>query len=168
MKYLLAIDPGLSGVKVSKSGRKTGSNTGFAQFCDGKLIGTYSLNVSDADKVTDKCAMILSVLQNFENNTIFPHFIVVETSFYQGKANINHQRMMGIIDYEARVDATITPKEVKKLVTGSGNAEKKDMAAALKKHLTKKELKLVDLTDEDVVDAVCIGLAYIIETKQNG
>ena len=105
---VIAIDPGFS-----KSG------TGIAYFEEGKLIKVGY--VAPDPKLSFKQRMekiIDCILDEFE--WVSAKF-VVETSFYQGKANISHNKLLGALDYMFDI-YTIAALSVKKFATSSGKA----------------------------------------------
>lgn len=55
----------------------------------------------------------------------------------------------------------IYPVTVKKLITGSGKAEKSEVAAALEKYIGKQEYKC-----DDESDAAAVGVAWLIQQGQ--
>ena len=152
MKYFTAVDPGMFT-----------SNMGLATFEDGKLTWSRSISFKKHKTFSEK----VDSEEFYEFLVTLGGYTVVEESFYQGIANKYHQRLLGIIQYTSNVMETIAPLSVKKLVTGSGKATKYKMKVAVKKQLSKAEQKLVDFKDEDAVDAVAIGLAYMKREKES-
>ena len=55
----------------------------------------------------------------------------------------------------------IYPVTVKKLITGSGKAEKSEVATALEKYIGKQEYKC-----DDESDAAAVGVAWLIQQGQ--
>lgn len=160
IRLIVAVDPGLSGLKVSKTGKKTGSNTGVAIFDNGKLITSYFINLKNEVSFRDKAKSLIDNLI-FADHSV----LVVEQGFYQGKANINHLKLMGVLDYVYGIE-TISPLSVKKIVTGSGRAEKSEVRIAVFNKLSMYERKIVLWDDEDCVDAIAVGMAYMIREKE--
>jgi len=147
---LIAIDPGL----------KT-SNTGVAVFQRGKLVynGIYQVQeIPWRDNMHELIRYLKAFVKRDDQ-------VVVEKSFYPGKANIMHLKTIGVFDYYYDID-TIAPCSVKKIVTGSGRADKQEVKNAVIKKLSEKELKIVKLEDEDAVDAIAIGLAYLHKLRE--
>lgn len=148
----IAIDPGFSS-----------SKTGIAYFRNGVLRAAYSI---DLKRVGSHYLLKTKEIMKFCVRMCDTAGLVVEETYFRGAFNKIHQRMLGILDYEIGLIDTIAPKSVKKQVTGSGNADKKQMAKSVRQKLSKEEKKLVNFKDEDMVDAVAIGLAYMIKEKK--
>ena len=142
---LIAIDPGL----------KT-SNTGVAVFRDRKLVYNGIYRVQDVPW-RDNMSMLVRFLRAFKRKG---GIWVVEKSYYPGKANVMHLKTLGVLDYYFGIDV-IAPTSVKKIVTGSGKSTKQEVKNSVIKTLTKPEIYKLLVDDEDAVDAVAIGLAYM-------
>ena len=161
---LIAIDPGL----------KT-SNTGVAVFQSDLLVYSGVFIVQNVPWRENMNALVHYLRAFIKKNDL----VVVETSFYQGKANIMHLKTLGVLDYFFDIE-TIAPLSVKKLLTGVGRTpkipgekpkvrktkEKQRIKNAVIKVLSEKEGKILKRDAEDAVDAVAIGLAYM--TKMLG
>lgn len=91
--------------------------------------------------------------------------MVVEKSFYQGKANWMHLMTLGVLDFFYGEIETIAPASVKKYVTGSGKATKQEVKNSVIKKLSDTEIPYLKVDDEDAVDAVAIGLAFMERLK---
>jgi len=89
--------------------------------------------------------------------------VVVEETFYQGLANRLHQRMIGVLMYHFDIQ-TLAPTSIKKYVTGSGRADKKEVADACRA-LVDEDCK-IDWENVDITDSIGIAVAY--DRKING
>jgi Holliday junction resolvasome RuvABC endonuclease subunit len=165
---LISIDPGL----------KT-SGTGIAVFVDSDLRGVrYAPPLKGEFTLRARMNPVVSVI-NSVVDTLKPGDtleLVVEESFYQGTANKMHLRFMGVLDYFFPTMDHISPMTVKaKLGVSKLRADKtlpKKEQKEFLKHCVKKavldRLTVKDISpniacfeQDDVVDAVAIGLAYL-------
>ena len=115
---------------------------------------------------------ILAEIQGAFINLCFP---VEPNTFYVREQEVLHMKVpserdvskvVGLMDYSLwKLDGkewfSIYPVTVKKLVAGSGKAEKSEVAAALEKYIGKQEYKC-----DDESDAVAVGIAWLIQQGQ--
>lgn len=71
-------------------------------------------------------------------------------------------KMVGVSDLYAwrygKTFAEITPREIKKALTGDGTASKEQVAAALERYVGKQ-----DYTFDDESDSVAVGICWLIQ-----
>lgn len=148
MSSLLSIDPGL-----------VTSGTGLAYFEDGKLLRTVYVPPQKSKLFQVRMDAVLKAIKELH---IDADEVVVEESFYPGLANKLHQRTLGVLDYYFQIK-TIAPMSVKKFVTGTGKAKKDQIKAVLhEKYFRTPEFQNIIWESEDVVDAVAIGIAFMM------
>lgn len=152
--YLVSIDPGL-----------VSSGTGLAIFEDGKLVNTAYVHPNKKTWQDPAAEVLLLLAEYLKVEAEF----VVEESFYPGKANKLHQRYIGVLQFHFPEIKFIAPASVKKIVAGHGRATKDQIREILLEKYPKKSHptvhEAVDWDNEDVVDAIAIGLAYMEREK---
>jgi len=97
-------------------------------------------------------------------------FITIEEAFLKGAANKGFLKLIGSVEDKVDVDLFIAPTSVKKMVTGSGKAEKDEMAEKLlgypfdqkSKNIIKK---LIKEEKWDETDAIAIALCGLIKEQ---
>lgn len=98
-----------------------------------------------------------------------PDVVVVEEPFLQGLANKRMMKFLGVLEVElSKYDAQlqpvyISPRSVKKIVSGSGKAEKHELANCIISMVKNKRMiiKLIKEKRFDETDAIAIGLAFL-------
>jgi len=194
MNYIISIDPGFgaSGTAVSVFREETliaqkiirFQKTREAKTAEEKAYPFYK-------KIQDIIGVILWFAAQIGKNPGAAYRVVKEFNLMQGQAAEQHHLLEGALMYQfgAAYDR-IHAMTVKKMITGQGSIkyptvkkptpewpngmpakekhklEKARMALAIKDHLTEEEAKIITWDDEDSVDSVCIGKAYIL--KQGG
>lgn len=94
-----------------------------------------------------------------------PTYNVRETEVLHMKvpSERNVSKVVGLMDWmlwktKQKEWYSIYPTSIKKLITGSGRAEKEEVAAALEKYVGKQEYKC-----DDESDAVAVAVAWLIQ-----
>lgn len=151
---LIGIDPGLKS-----------SDTGIAVFKDGRLIHNTFV-VSDKKNSFHTAMKNIMLEVNIHIDKHQEMKMVVEKSFYPGKANILHLKTLGVYEYFYGCDY-IAPASVKKIIAGHGRASKEEVKQALLRRLKGLEKEYMIDNSEDAVDAVAIGLAYLDKQKDD-
>jgi crossover junction endodeoxyribonuclease RuvC len=115
------------------------------------------------------------LLEEIRDLFIRESFQIEPNTFFVREAGILHQgtpaeknlsKVEGLMDWiiwklAGKEWYTIYPSTVKKLIAGSGNAEKDEVAAALEKYVGKQEYKY-----DDESDAVAVVIAWLIQQGQ--
>jgi len=97
-------------------------------------------------------------------------FITIEEAFLQGKANKSHLMALGAIEDVVDIDLFIAPTSVKKRVTGSGKAEKDELAKKLLEYPFDRKSKniikkLIKNERWDETDSLAIALCGLIKEQ---
>jgi len=154
---ILGIDPG-------------SRNTGFAILTkqDGKLVALRcdTLNMAHMDDHSDRLQYIFTEISNIVSS-FEPTSCAVETPVY----GVDPLAMLKLGRAQAAAMLAITnndisvteyyPKEVKKSITGNGNASKEQVAFMLKKMISLPDEKL----SKDATDALAVAWCHLM--KQN-
>jgi len=154
---ILGIDPG-------------SRNTGFAILTkqDGKLVALRcdTLNMAHMDDHSDRLQYIFTEISNIVSS-FEPTSCAVETPVY----GVDPLAMLKLGRAQAAAMLAITnndisvteyyPKEVKKSITGNGNASKEQVAFMLKKMVSLPDEKL----SKDATDALAVAWCHLM--KQN-
>ncbi len=117
------------------------------------------------NKIPSKLSFLLNQFQEFlkENK---PDILIIEDNFYHKnpKVLLLLGRISGVIiavaDYFKIPVILYTPTEIKKSITGSGNASKDQVA-----YMVKKILGLEGITMPDATDAIAIALSYFYKNN---
>lgn len=160
---LLAIDPGTN-------------KLGIALFQDGKLIQTETITTKSKERyerTIDICGGLMTALDKapvgFDYNIADSMTVVCEEPMMQGKANTAMQRLLGALEFlmSPRMNY-IHPMTMKKVIK-SKTADKEDVKTAVIKLVSDSEVakhEALFLSQRyDEIDAVGIGLAYMIQNK---
>lgn len=152
---ILALDPGFEKVGYSI----------FEKKVNGKITATYITSGLIKTKKTDAHAVrlmeIYTQLKTFID-LYHPDLIVMEQLFFFKNATTvigvaQAQGVMQLLAAQANIPLKLlTPPQIKEIITGYGNADKKAVRKML--HLQLKEK--IDYLDDDQSDAVACGLAY--------
>ena len=98
-------------------------------------------------------------------NVIRPCYFVREKSIMRmmTPAERDLTKVVGLMDFMLGETEwyEMYPSTIKKLITGSGKAEKEEVAAALEKYVGKQTYKC-----DDESDAVAVAIAWLIQQKQ--
>lgn len=167
MNHLISIDPGLCT-----------SGTGIAYFYKGVLKKTFYVP-SDREATFKKRAenIIDTIMVNLSIQWPLADIVFEQTYFqHGGMANVWHLKICGVLDYMFGINK-IAPLTVKKQLTGLGRVTWPDdlgWSKAQKKRAEKDRIKdavlercadRIAFKEEDVVDAVAIGLAWLEMTN---
>lgn len=142
-------------------------NTGLAIYHsdDNSVVYTEAL-VFNSDHPGQRLFIFKNALQQVLG-TYLPSLIAIEYSGGFGlsfvRKNLNEfVGVLKLIAFENRFEVKeFTPTHIKKVITGSGKATKKELRAALvKKNLTTEK-------NEHIIDAIALALVASLEKKDN-
>lgn len=160
---IISIDPGLSAGTNTKP-----HGTGVAVFEHGVIKATFFIRGIDAPLKKRMEEVIETINSSIPD---WPRYkVVIEQSHYQNR-NVARTCYMflGSLEYIFGPCEYIAPTSVKKLVCGSGKAEKKDIYQTLQQVYSHHELfKRIHWQYDDVVDAVAVGYAWIKQHTEGG
>lgn len=118
--------------------------------------------MSHGDKLTSIYNWLVSLLSEYK-----PDVLVREQSFSRFAAETKTlNKVVGVSDLIAWKDYSdtefheIAPRSIKKIITGTGNATKQEVANKLNEYVGNLEYKY-----DDESDAVAVGIAYLIENQ---
>ena len=134
-----------------------------------KDVKLYSVDNKTAKKKTHG-QLLNDIEEKFKE--IFPYkdlvFLVRENEIMKVKvpSERNLSKVVGLMDWAAwalyeREWYSIYPVTVKKIITGSGKAEKSEVAKCLEKYIGKQEYKC-----DDESDAAAVAIAWLIQQGQ--
>ncbi|QQG43880.1 MAG: crossover junction endodeoxyribonuclease RuvC [Candidatus Roizmanbacteria bacterium] len=152
---VLAIDPGIEKVGYSYFEKKT---NGLATF---KYISSGVVKTSKKEFIQDRIFSVYNELKTLTNK-IKPDLIVFEQLFFfkNAKTIVKVCQAQGVILLLASQEKiqvkTLTPLQIKQIITGYGNADKKSVQKMLPLLLKEK----IEFKEDDQSDAVACGLAY--------
>lgn len=137
---------------------------------DGKTKIT-DIQLSSINNKTDKKKphgqLLNEILVHFESLIDRNMFLVRETEIMKMKVPSERSlsKVVGLMDWAAWKHGlewnSIYPMTIKKLITGSGRAEKQEVADALEKFVGKQNYKC-----DDESDAAAVAIAWLIQNKQ--
>lgn len=157
---LLAIDPGIEKLGYAIFEKKVNGSVSF-QFITSGLIKT-SKNLPQGKRLQH----IFDELMLITNENTIEQVVMEQLFFFKNaKTIIPVAQAQGVVELlSAQKDiplSYLTPLEIKEIVTGYGNADKKSVKKML--DLTLKES--LDVADDDESDAIACGLAYCYLNK---
>lgn len=149
-KKVIGIDPG-------------GYELGLSFFENGVLQTTQTLFQDEKESADRRYSFYKRIYPIIRNADL----VICEEPFLRGSANINMQRMLGVIEYVTHKNVGfINPMTVKKFM-GSGSFDKIEVANGSKLFLSEVEGKIINelIRDEkwNETDAVAVVLAWIMK-----
>ena len=140
------------------------SNTGIAIFDEqGTPIKVFSIKTESKDNYNVRLKIIGKILLRYKK-LYPPEHMVIENAFTRfNKATQALYRVRGIVEY-LFWDTPMTflsPASIKKIITGSGKAEKTDVENTIRKLYPS-----VEISNNDISDALAIGATYFKELKE--
>jgi crossover junction endodeoxyribonuclease RuvC len=157
---LLAIDPGVEKLGYSVFEKKVNGSVTFDYISSGLIKTSKTLSQSK------RLQHIFDELLQIINENEVEHIVMERLFFFKNaKTVIPVAQAQGVIELlSAQKDISLsylTPLEIKEIVTGYGNADKK----AVKKMLDLTFKETINVADDDESDAIACGLAYCYLNK---
>lgn len=157
---LISIDPGFDKVGYAIFDKTGNGNSDFT-YITSDLIKTSPKSKHEVrlQKVYDELERVIETYQ--------PQVMVVEQVFMSKnkKTVIKVAQAIGVIELAASVHnlqiERLTPPQIKQIVTGYGNADKKSVQKMIELTLSDK----IDFKDDDQADAIACGLAYCYQSN---
>jgi len=157
---LISIDPGFDKVGYAIFD-KTGNGTSDFTYITSDLIKTSpkSKHETRLKQVYEELELVIEKHK--------PKVMVVEQLFMfkNQKTVIKVAQAIGVIELVASVHnlqiERLTPLQIKQMVTGYGNADKKSVQKMIELTLSDK----IQMKDDDQADAIACGLAYCFQTR---
>ncbi len=157
---LISIDPGFDKVGYAIFD-KTGNGTSDFTYIASDLIKT-SPKSKHEDRLQQVYEKLGKIIEEYK-----PKLMVVEELFMfkNQKTVIKVAQAIGVIELAASIHGLqikrLTPLQIKQIVTGYGNADKKSVQKMIELTLSDK----IEMKDDDQADAVACGLAYCFQTN---
>jgi len=160
---ILSIDPGFEKIGWAifevpgKPELDSGSNTRDFTFITSDLIKT-----SKKIPHEERLKIIFDTLNKVVKKCKIEHFVIEKLFFFKNKKSVLEvSQAVGVIELCAAINnieiTRLTPLEIKQIVTGYGQADKKAVQKMIKLELGDD----IKFKDDDESDAVACGLAYI-------
>ena len=134
------------------------SNTGIAIFDEqGTPVKVFSISTTSKDNYGVRLKIIAKILQRYKK-LYPPKELVIENAFTRyNKATQALYRVRGLIEYLFwDIHQTfISPATMKKIITGSGKAEKTDVENSIRKLYPE-----IEIADNDQSDALGLATTY--------
>lgn len=152
---ILAIDPGIEKLGYAYFEKKTNGQTSF------KYLTSGMIKTSKKEETEVRLKHVFNELSSLINENK-PDLVVFEQIFFfkNAKTVIKVSQAQGVILLLAGQNnipvKLLTPLQIKQIITGYGNADKKSVQKMLP-YFLKQEVKF---KDDDQSDAVACGLAY--------
>lgn len=155
---ILGVDPG-AGVR---------SATGYAiiNFNNKELLDYGHHKVSNSYDIGMKCFEIAAMVYDFQDGPYEPEAIAIEQFVMRGKGGMTLQRIIGaVLGAHPHLEPLFPGNtELKRLISGSGAADKKDVAIGVIKWLGDANSmyhvdKLMQNEMWDTIDAIAIAIA---------
>ncbi len=152
---LLAIDPGFEKIGYALFEKKSKSGNDFAYLASG-LIKTHKSQTTE-HRISEIYSQLQAIIKEYK-----PEKLIMEQLFFFK----NQKTVIGVAQAQGAIMLLsaqehlqlifLTPLQIKQIITGYGNADKKSVYKMITLLLKQK----IEVKDDDQSDAIACGLAY--------